>query len=113
MLPFLLPSSGNPMSISLSPPVFSESISTASGSTSGSVSVTVTGGQSPYTYSWSNVGGSQDISAGSPSSDTTDFDYSFGYYGFHSSVFEVEVTDNIGQTQTDRVVVTLIFGEGL
>ena len=71
---------------------------TCSGDSDGSIYLTITGGQAPYTYNWTpNVGSSDDVT------------------GLSSGTYTVVVTDNLGCSSTDNWLITepqAIVGNG-
>lgn len=74
---------------------------------SGSTSVTsVTGGSTPYTYSWSKVSGDSQMSFSTTGSGGKDLIPSVSGAGFstvYSAVYECIITDNVGSVRTVRV----------
>lgn len=94
------------MSVSLSTPSVSGAVAYTTDSpvnTSG-VTATVTGGEAPYTYSWSQASGSP-ASAQAPLNATTSFLFiSVAPYETQTAGFVVVVTDRFGSTATSAVV---------
>lgn len=74
--------------------------------TSDSVTVTVTGGTGPYTYSWARLSGSAAIYADSSTSASTTFSASI-CFGTRSGVWRCTVTDSLSATATVDVSITL------
>jgi len=97
------------MSVSLSTPSVSGAVAYTTDSpvnTSG-VTATVTGGEAPYTYAWSQDSGSP-ASALAPSSATTSFQFaSVAPYETQTAGFVVVVTDRFGSTATSVAVSAL------
>lgn len=80
-----------------------------SGDTTNSVTITPTGGTSPYTYSWARISGDTEISADSASAATTTFSTASaplpGAYFF--ATFRVTVTDDAGSPAVETADVSV------
>ncbi len=103
-LPTTLLATVNPSSVSKTDPA--ASITTAG------VTVTATGGTSPYTYAWTRQSGSTNIAADSASAATTTFTGTSLVSGTtYNAVFRCTVTDNAAATATVDVSVTIVRGD--
>lgn len=68
--------------------------------------VTASGGTAPYTYAWVRQSGALNITADSPTSDSTAFSADTMFYPTsYSAVFQCTVTDALGATATALVAV--------
>ena len=77
--------------------------------TTAGVTVTATGGTSPYTYAWTRQSGSASISADSASAASTTFTGTSLVSGTtYNAVFRCTVTDNAAATATVDVSVTIV-----
>ena len=111
MVPGVLVFSQSSLQVSASPVVISETVSSRTGTTSDTITVSAIGGSGSYTYTWTQTSGSTDIAVGSPSAATTDFDYNFSYPGLFSSTFQCEVDDGSGAVETVSVDVIISWGD--
>jgi hypothetical protein len=100
---------GAALQLSVDPVFISEQTFSAIGTTD-SVTVSTSGGAPTYTYAWTRVSGSSEITAGSASAATTDFDFSFTNQGFFSATFRCTVTDSASITETIDVSVNVFYG---
>jgi hypothetical protein len=73
---------------------------------------TASGGTGPYTYAWTRISGSTDITAGSPSSATTNFSGTIEV-GTVNATFRVTATDAVLATATADVSVSLEYANAL
>lgn len=96
MVPGVLVFSQSTLQVSAEPLLISETVSSSTGTTSDTTTVSAVGGSNLYTYTWTQTSGSTDIAVGSPSAATTDFDYNFSYPGLFSATFQCEVDDGDG-----------------
>lgn len=77
--------------------------------TSNNVTVSVTGGTGPYTYSWVRLSGDSAVSATASTSATTAFSATIGKNGEKTATFRCTVTDSLLATDTVSVSVTLTY----
>ena len=86
------------------------------GPTSGSpstLSVSVSGGTAPYTYSWVRTGGDANTTATSPSGSATSFYWTGIAVGPHISTWKCVVTDSLGVSgETGPLTVTYSYENG-
>jgi hypothetical protein len=95
------------LSAAISPKPATE-ISSAGPTTTDLVTATPTGGIGPFSYAWARVSGDPEISATTPSAQTTRFFANLGVGDLFSATFEVTVTDtSTGFTATDTVLVSI------
>ncbi|MFD1104267.1 PKD domain-containing protein [Sphingobium olei] len=95
-----------PLSVSISPATASGRRATSGEATTNTVTASVSGGQGPYTYSWVRVSNDNPgvPIATNPSGATT----AFRGYPDGDAVFQVNVTDALGNTASGQVAVTFI-----
>lgn len=94
------------LSGSVNPSSIQHDYSGSSSATSESVTVTATGGTPGYTYAWTRVSGSSDISADSASAATTTFSVtSLADGGTKSALMRCTITDSAAATYTLDVAV--------
>lgn len=71
--------------------------------------MTASGGTPPYTYSWARISGATQISADSPSANSTTFSANVPQNTQYFAVFRGTVTDSTGASATVNVNVTLDY----
>jgi len=109
------------LSVSLAPTLsYLFTNSPASGSpgtrtlTTGTVTGTASGGSGGYSYAWTRIAGSADITADSPAAATTAFTGTgIPIGGNKSATFRLTVTDSGGRTATADIVVEISYESGL
>jgi hypothetical protein len=102
---------GSDLAVSLSSSTINTTIQYAAGGTSAAVTGTPSGGTPSYTYQWTRLSGSADISANSPTAATTTFTAT-GLSTSPSSknaYFELEVTDSNSPEGTATAQVWVYF----
>lgn len=97
------------LSVSIAPkPVSDTYTSDETSKIFGSAVAAPAGGVGPYTYAWTRLSGSTNLSADSPSNATTAFaGATLSHPSNYSAVFQCQVTDAFGATATDTVTVDL------
>lgn len=91
-----------PLSLSITPDTASAVRTGPGTATTGSVTATPAGGQTPFTYAWTRISGVGTI--GSPTSATTAFSQTLGIGDDVSGTFRCTVTDSVGSTATSDIV---------
>lgn len=95
-----------PMSLDISPDSAFATRFGAGVAVSRTVTATPTGGQGPYTYSWTNITTGGTATATNPNSATTSFSRFLENEEEVSETFLCVVTDSFGTTAQDQIVTT-------
>lgn len=97
LAPVLAAAGSTPITLSVSPSIFSANVSATSGTTSSSATLTISGGVAPYTASW--ISDNVDIgitSATSTTSSTFTWANLPAVFDSHFAAVTIRVNDNVG-----------------
>lgn len=102
----LLGGAGQPLLFNIVPTMITGSRSGLGSCTTPSATTTISGGVAPYSHSWTFTSGDTGFTANSSTSSITNFTTVLSNFGeLQSAVWKCTVTDALGQTAFDTLVV--------